>query len=338
MAIRFCLLTSLAAVVIASPIRPDAPRPEPLVTTFGNPYSSLYLTDGVTRYDGVAQLIIESPEALATCSGALLPGGTRVLTAAHCLGNTSEISSLSVTFYASNGAPEVIEFAEAITHPDYTGLLREGNDIGVVVLKRPASAAIPRYGLYTDTGEIGAEYQIAGFGASGQGAMDGTEDGQRRRGWNVFDATMADTFNQFPGWTGGDGVLISDFDNGLAANDALGVFYGIPGTGLGAREASMAPGDSGAPAFIGDRIAGVASFRLRLQFPNGETSDVDDISNASFGEFNAFTRVSSQRSFLQPVPEPASGALCIAALGMAALECLRHGRMRRGIRARPPIS
>jgi hypothetical protein len=214
----------------------------------------------------------------------------------------------------------VIEFAETVTHPEFTGSLREGNDIGIVVLKKPASAAVPRYGLYTGAGEIGAEYEVVGFGASGQGAMDGTVDGQRRRGWNTFDATMTDTFGGFAGWTGGEGVLISDFDNGRAANDALGLFYGIPGTGLGQREGSMAPGDSGAPAFIGGQIAGVASFRLRLLFTDGATSDVDDISNASFGEFNAFTRVSSHDSWLQPVPEPASGALCIVALGLIALQ------------------
>lgn len=197
-----------------------------------------------------------------------------------------------------------------------------------MVLKHPASAAVPRYGLYTGGGEIGAEYEVVGFGASGQGAMDGTSDGRRRRGWNTFDATMNGTFSGF-GWTGGDGVLISDFDNGFEANNAFGLFYGIPGTGLGEREASMAPGDSGAPAFIGDKIAGVASFRLRLVFDTGETSDVDDILNASFGEFNAFTRVSSHTSFLQPVPEPASSALCTAALGIATLRFLWRRKMRR---------
>jgi hypothetical protein len=137
---------------------------------------------------------------------------------------------------------------------------------------------------------------------------------------------MTDTFSDFVGWTGGDGVLISDFDNGLAANDALGLFYEISDTGLGQREASMAPGDSGAPAFINGRVAGVASFRLRLNFTNGVTSDVDDISNASFGEFNAFTRVSSYDSWLQPVPEPASCALFIVGLGLVLLRGLCRER------------
>jgi secreted trypsin-like serine protease len=330
MAIRLCLLSTLAVAAVAAPIRPDALQPLPLVTTFGNPNSGMYLTDGVARYDGVAQLIIESAEGIATCTGALLSSGIHVLTAAHCLATESGVTSLSVTFYPSGAAtPEVIEFADASTHPEFTGSLSQGNDVGLVRLKRPPSAAVPRYQLYSGSGEIGSEYEVVGFGATGQGAMDGTVDGLRRRGWNTFDATMSETFGEFPGWTGGDGVLISDFDNGRSANDALGVFYGIAGTGLGRREASMAPGDSGAPAFIGDTIAGVASFRLRLNFTDGSSSDVDDISNASFGEFNAFTRVSSHSSWLQPVPEPGSGALCAGALGVAALGCIWRRRKRR---------
>jgi secreted trypsin-like serine protease len=198
--------------------------------------------------------------------------------------------------------------------------LREGNDIGLVALERAPSAAVPRYEIYTGGAESGSEYEVSGYGVSGSGSTGAiVGDGQQRRGWNTFDATMAETFGEFPGWTGGAAVLISDFDNGLAANDALGVFYGIPGLGLGEREASMAPGDSGAPAFIDGRIAGVASFRLRLSFVGGGSSDIDEISNASFGEFNAFTRVSHYRSWIQPVPEPGTAVLSIAVLAVAGL-------------------
>ena len=77
----------------------------------------------------------------------------------------------------------------------------------------------------------------------------------------------------------------------------------------------MAPGDSGAPAFIDGRIAGVASFRLRLQFTDGVSSDVDDISNASFGEFNAFTRASLYDSWINPVPEPGTATFCDGGVG-----------------------
>jgi secreted trypsin-like serine protease len=279
-------------------------------------------------------LTIESVEGMLGCTGALLSSGLHVLTAAHCLADSAGLPhalSLSAAFYRSGSAePEVINGA-AIPFPGFTGALREGNDIGIVELERAPSAAVPRYEIYTGRAETGSEYEVVGFGVTGSGSTGAiVEDGHRRRGWNTFDATMAETFGQFRGWTGGAGVLISDFDNGLAANDALGVFYGIPGLGLREREASMAPGDSGAPAFIDGRIAGVASFRLRLSFVGGGSSDIDDISNASFGEFNAFTRVSHYSSWIQPVPEPGTAALSIALFGIVGARLARRNNRRRG--------
>ena len=325
MRIRLFLLANLAALAVAAPITQDTLQPVPLLTTYSNPNSPMYLTDGLPRYAGVAQLTIESIEGVIGCSGALLPSGIHILTAAHCISDRSgvpSVLSLSAAFYASGSdEPEVIEFAGVLPHPSFTGSLQEGADIGIVVLKRAPSAAVPRYGIYTGAAEIRSEYEVVGFGQTGAGQIE-ESDGRRRRGWNTFDSNMSDTFGEFPGWTGGDGVLVSDFDNGLAANDALGFFYGINGLGLGVREASMAPGDSGAPAFIGDRIAGVASFRLRLNRTNGATSDIDDISNASFGEFNAFTRVSSYSDWLQPVPEPGTTTLFVAGFAFGAIRWL----------------
>jgi secreted trypsin-like serine protease len=327
---RLCLLlASSAAAVAGSPLyHSDTPRPFPLLTTYGNPNSPRYLTGATSQFDGVALLTIESVEGVAGCTGALLGSGVHVLTAAHCLADSSgtpHVLSLSAAFHTSGGgAPEIIDFAEVKPHPEFTGSLREGNDIGLVVLSRPPSAAVRRYEIYTGAGEIGSEYEVSGFGAAGSGGIESDGEGRRRRGWNTFDATMANTFGQFPGWTAGDGVLVSDFDNGLAGNDALGVFYDIHDLGLGEREVSMAPGDSGAPAFIDGRIAGIASFRLRLTFTDGSTSDVDDISNASFGEFNAFTRVSTHSLWIEPVPEPGTAALCFAAFVLAGARWLRR--------------
>jgi hypothetical protein len=298
---------------------------KPLIVTHGDPGDPLYLVPRGAGYDGIALLMIESAEGIAGCTGALLGGGKRLLTAAHCLTDSTgslNVLSLSASFDLE-GTPEVIPGRSVHPHPLFTGSLREGNDVAVVVLEREASAGIPRYDFYTGSAEIGSIYEVVGFGAFGTGDTGAVgTDLLPRRGWNTFDATMAETFGGFPGWTAGDRVLVSDFDNGNPANDALGLFYGIPGLGLGAREVSMAPGDSGAPAFIDGRIAGIASFRLRLNFTDGATSDIDDISNASFGEFNAFTRVSSYSHWLQPVPEPDTAILCLA---LPALWALKKG-------------
>lgn len=305
----------LAASLLGTTLEAGRIGVTPLVVTYGDSDAPLYGTPRGAGYNGVALLTIESPEGSFGCTGALLPGGRRVLTAAHCLTDsvgTVNVSSLSATFYPDGTAgEEVIAGSQFIPYPGFDGALERGNDIAIVVLEYAASVSVPRYEIYTGLDEVGLEYEVAGFGARGsgnEGAIIHTTE--RRRGWNTFDATMDSTFGAFPGWTGGDRVLVSDFDNGNAANDALGRFYGIAGLGLGDREASMAPGDSGGPAFIAGRIAGIASFRLRLNFTDGSSSDIDDISNASFGEFNAFTRVSSYSSWLQPVPEPGTMALC----------------------------
>jgi secreted trypsin-like serine protease len=290
----------------------------PLVVTTGDPDGAPYLTPPGAGYAGVALLEIQSLEGERGCTGALLPGGMHVLTAAHCLTDVTgsvNVLSLTATFNADESTSEVIEGSYFIPHPEFTGALREGNDIAIVGLERAASPGVERHQIYTGSGELGSTYEVVGWGARGTGETGAViHTSERRRGWNTFDATMTSTFGAFPGWTGGDRVLVSDFDNGNPANDALGRFYGIPHSGLALLEASMAPGDSGAPAFIGGRIAGVASFRLRLNFTDGSSSDIDDIFNASFGEFNAFTRVSSYRTWIQPVPEPGTAALCVVFL------------------------
>ena len=190
-------------------------QPLPLLTTYGDPNSAMYLTGGQPRYGGVALLTIESVEGVIGCTGALLSSGTQVLTAAHCLSSSAGVPgvvSVFATFYPPGSMdPEVIEFVGVIVYPGFTGALQEGNDIGIVVLKHPPSASVPRYEVYTGDAEIGSEYEVVGFGATGSGRIEPIDDGQRRRGWNTFDSTMAETFGEFAGWTGGRGVLSFGF-------------------------------------------------------------------------------------------------------------------------------
>ena len=126
---------------------------------------------------------------------------------------------------------------------------------------------------------------------------------------------MTGTLDVFPGWTGGDRVLFSDFDDGTAQHDAFGLFFGINGLGKGLDEVSTAAGDSGGPAFLNGQIAGLTSFGIRVFFLDGSSSDVDDFNNSSFGEFNAFTRVSAYQDWIysqiSPVPEPSTWAMLI---------------------------
>lgn len=86
------------------------------------------------------------------------------------------------------------------------------------------------------------------------------------------------------------GALTYDFDNGQARNDALGLFHGLGGLGLGANEGIQSRGDSGGPAFLENRVSGIVSYS---RFGPDGLPDFDGEANNSFGEMAVMTRVSS---------------------------------------------
>lgn len=297
---------------------------QPLVVTAGDPDSDLYRTPPGSGYDGVAALTINGARG---CTGAMLSTGY-LLTAAHCLTDATgsiDVLSLTATFFPG-GTPEVLNGSGYIVHPDWSGVIQSGADVALVVLSGAPSAGVQRYDIYDGSDEIGASYDFSGFGVRGTGSTGATSTtAARRRGWNTFDATMTNTFAEFGGtWTGGDDILVSDFDNGLVDNDALDYFYGLPHLGLGIQEALTGPGDSGGPAFINGRIAGINMFRLRLEFDDGSTSDIDGITNSTYGEFNTWARMSSYRDWVHSVPEPSTTALCVLSLAFLGLRARRR--------------
>ncbi|OYU15307.1 MAG: hypothetical protein CFE37_06915 [Alphaproteobacteria bacterium PA4] len=286
------------------------------------------------------------------CTGSLLADRKSILTAGHCVSDGAGTAGpLSTTAYFYNGsnadtvlhtsnASTAIPISQIFVHPDYTGEVIDQNDIAVLRLSVEAPAFALGYNINQSGNLAGQNYTIAGVGGRSSiggsvGVNAGT--GRMREGDNRYDFTLGDAaFGGF--FTNRDGngenffgtaeyanSIVSDFDSGLAANDAscnlgAGYFGGSAGQfcdlGRGLREAGSAGGDSGGPQFYKGKVASVTSYGLTFGTGFG---DVDTALNSSFGEYNGFVPTAIHVGFITGamVPEPGTWAMMIVGFGLA---------------------
>jgi len=277
----------------------------PLYTTFGSP--SDYVTSRGDPLDVVGELILTRSDFTVRCSGALLPTGKHVLTAAHCVTDDRGRLNLQygfVTFEGDNPVDEQIDVISAIKHPKFKGDVLRGYDIAVLELASEASPDITRYDIDRNpTDDVGSVGIKAGYGRTGQGDEGAVDpSGTKHDGKNKYDATAREMYqalrlNQKQYFA--DGILQFDFDNLKSDNDAFGFFFSKPDTGLGTYEVNSAPGDSGGSTQTNGVITGITSYGITLTYTTGKTSDVTPgVIDSSFGEFSADTRVSQYTSFI----------------------------------------
>lgn len=266
-----------------------------MVTTVTSHTASRYAALVGTGYDGVVR--ISSGGYYGT--GILLYDGQAILTAAHLF--RSGTDNTSIHFETSGGNQSLTP--SKITILSTYDALNGNDDLALLWLPTSAPISADRYELYRHSDEIGQTFTMVGYGLAGTGDLGTLSDSPpiRLKANNQMDmeaAALKDDLGRTLSWTPSAGSqFVADFDNGLSSQDALGRLVNISGLGLGQDEGLIAPGDSGGPAFIGGKAAGIASYVASLSLSN-VTPDVDNTTNSSFGELGFWQRISYHQQWI----------------------------------------
>jgi secreted trypsin-like serine protease len=248
-------------------------------------------------YDGVVRVVAGSYYG----TGVLLFNGQAVLTAAHLF--ASESTTTSVIFETNYGT-QTIQSKKVLINPEYNS--NSGtNDLALVWLAGTAPISAERYDLYRSDDEINKTFTIVGYGLPGTGSTGNLSaplySPLRLQAKNQFDtdiSSLLPLFSSTPAWAAlSNKQLVADFDDGTSARDALGLLAHKTGLGLGSDEGLVAPGDSGGPAFIGNKVAGIACYTANLE-NSIYHPDIDRTSNSSFGEVAVWGRVSAYQQWI----------------------------------------
>jgi len=249
-------------------------------------------------YDGVVLVSVGGYYG----TGVLLYDGQAVLTAAHLFSHGSSLTTVQFQTTAGTASQTTSNVAVLSSYD----ALNSNNDLAIVWLNGHAPLTANRYELYRSSDELGQTMTMVGYGEPGTGtagvSTTYTAAPIRQKASNTFDADAADLKTQLGSimnWTPKAGTqLIADFDNGSTAQDALGRLIGKTGLGLGSNEGMITPGDSGGPAFLNGKVAGIASYITSLS-QGSVRPDIDATANdSSYGEIGAWQRVSAYQQTL----------------------------------------
>jgi len=268
-------------------------------TTY-SPYSSRYQAVTGLGYDGVVRIRVGDYYA----TGVLLSDGRSLLTAAHLYTNVVNAVADTEIFFETITQNKTSSLAQSVTvHPDYSSVTT-GADLAIIRLDDSAFIDAQRYSIYRNDNIENQLFTMVGYGKAGTGS-EGSETSSstptRRMADNTIDGDI-DLLNYYLGsalaWHAPDGTqFIADFDNGSYTNDAVGRLLNTAHIGVGSQEGLIASGDSGGPAFIDDKIAGIASYTASLS--NGSVHpDIDSVNNSSYGEIAAWQKLSYYQEWI----------------------------------------
>jgi len=324
------------------------------------------------RDSGVVHLLMDYGPSIGAfiCSGSLLADRQSILTAAHCVSDGAGTANpLTTTVYfqpagglaagtriqtngVPNGGAETRTVTNYFVNNLYTGQVIDHNDVAVLRLNALAPAQAAGYSLYTTNNLEGQNFTVHGYGVLGDGAT-GTGPGfaaRLRNGDNKYDFDLGNAaFGT--NWATELGApmsriehsVISDFDNGLAANDTSCIvatdaaLAGAAGAvfcdlGVGAREVGVAGGDSGGPGFINGMISTVNSYGLTFGPEYGDVgpaclpAPAPSCLNSSFGEFSGYVPVWLHADFINASMVPETSTYLMMALGLVGVGAVARRR------------
>lgn len=269
-----------------------------MVTTLSNYLDTRYRTNTTEAYDGVVRVAIGGYYG----TGVVLYDGKAILTAAHLLEGLG--ASVANVYFETSQVNVTLTATSTLIHPSYDPT-NGNNDLALIWLTEDAPISAERYTLYRKTDEVFKTFQMVGYGIPGNGTSGSLESysGEyvRLMTYNSFDAeasALKSVLGSTMAWTPTPGTqLIADFDNGTVAKDALGQFLGVNDIGEGVMEGIISSGDSGGPAFIDGKIAGIASYVSSLS-TSSYHPDSDNMANSTFGEIAAWQRISSYQQWI----------------------------------------
>lgn len=255
-----------ALLVVAAPVA--------AITSFSDPNE----LRPINSFNPMVKLQIQRPEGTALCSGSLIGGLNHVVTAAHCLADsTGNPAATSIQMTFGNGATTMTSTSYRYPGEWNGDWATSGADIAIVPLSGgPPSGAdslvLPGGGTINTPLTV----RVGGYGAWGKGGVDAgynsaTDPHLARIGANHYDDAPGKT----PPLIAAN-YHFMDFDDYTGTNNFIGepgwitvgnrrlipqIDYPQDGTGEEA-EALAAPGDSGGPSFVDNVLLGVHSWRV----------------------------------------------------------------------------